>query len=215
MFSKLIRALLGAFGIIEKTKKFTKENNAEFMRSLEPGTIVLTHRKGFIQGGIQGATDSFWCHALIYVGKSTANIVRQVTPSLIHLPEGKLHETVEAQGEGIVISTLEASMTDDDQLVSYTYKLSTLQTIKLLAWLYAQVGKPYGYLTFITELFPNPSDIPVWDPGWICSGLTAVAYKRIDIQTVKKGITPSYATPKDLNDYLEPNLSWSMSKFNW
>jgi hypothetical protein len=219
MFTRLFKALLGAFGVIKKDLKFDTSHNSEFLQSLEAGTIVLTHSKGFLQDGIQGATDSAWCHSLLYVGKTAGAMVRQMFPDLLtnkKIPkDSQFNEIVEAQGGGVQVDNLQKDLGNDIQLVAYTRKLTTVELMKVLYRIYSNVGKPYGYLDFLTELFPNPSDVMFADgKGFICSALTTDAYEPVEI-VAPKGVNPHKVTPGQQNEYLEPNLNWTRVRYNW
>jgi uncharacterized protein YycO len=195
VLSKFLRGLLGMLGIIRKTKAFTTANDPAFLAHLEPGEILLVGPGSqALPDGIAAAEDSFWAHAFIFIGNG---------------------QVIEAEGAGIQQNDMSKYLGSDTQLVGYSMQLTDAQLSTILTWLKAQVGKPYGYLTFLTELFPNPSDIPVSDPGWICSGLCATAYKQAGITVVNQGVNPAQASPKDLNDYLEPNLAFMQTRYNW
>jgi hypothetical protein len=219
MFTRLFKALLGAFGIIKKDLKFDSSHNAEFLKSLEAGTIILTHSKGFLQDGIQGATDSAWCHSLLYVGKTAGAMVRQMFPELLNnkkIPaEAQFNEIVEAQGCGVQVDNLQKDLGDDIQLVAYTRTLTTVELMKVLHRIYSNVGKPYGYLDFLTELFPDPSSVICpSDNGFICSALTTDAYEPVE-RVAKPDINPHRINPGQQNEYLEPNLTWKKTTWNW
>jgi hypothetical protein len=218
MFTKLIRGLLSAFGIIKKTKKFTTANNTAFMQSLAAGTVILTAARdpNFLQKGIQGATDSLWQHALLYVGKTAGSKIRQKFPYLLANPklskDSQYHEIVEAQGEGVIVATLENNLGDNQFMVAYTRQLTEDQLETILHRIYSNIGKPYDILEFIGDAFP---DGLIQNPGnlFVCSSLVANAYLPIE-RIAKKEVDVRKATPKDLNDYLEPNLAWNKTSYN-
>ena len=218
MFTKLIRGILGLLGIMKRSKKFTTVNNAEFMANIEPGEIILVGPGGApLSNGIATAEDGFWSHALIHIGKDWAQRMRINYPYICgNTKVGRDStdaEIIEAEGTGIQIDTLHKY--DGAQLVGFSTKLSDAQLEKLFLWLYKQVGRPYGYLTFLTELYPNPSDIPVKDPGWICSGLCAYDYfSQLGIYLANPKINPAQADPEDLYNGLEPKLLWSRNYLN-
>ncbi len=219
MFTKLIKALLGAFGIIKKTKKFTTVNNKEFLQSLQPGSVVLTCSRGFLQDGIKGATDSYWCHSLLYIGKTAGTMIRNLYPELLgneKIPmESQYNEIVEAQGGGVQVDNLQKNLGDNVQMVAFYRPISTVDLMKVLKRIYSNVGKNYGFLDFLSELFPDPAKVSLGDDnGFICSALTTDAWSPIET-IVKKGIDPHKATPGDQYNYLEPNLKWQMTKYNW
>ena len=62
MFTKLIDALLAAFGITQDKKKpYRSDGNAAFLDAINlPGTVCLIGGDGFVPNGIQGALKSFW-----------------------------------------------------------------------------------------------------------------------------------------------------------
>ena len=196
MFTKLINALLSAFGIVpDKKKKFTTENNPAFLEAIEkPGTICLIGGDGFLPNGIQGATDSFWCHTFVITEKGWC---------------------AEAEANGIERNRVDKYLLPECQMVAYQTDLTPDQLTRLLNWIRAQIGKPYGYLDFLTQLLPDPSAVSPDDKGFICSALAACGYAEIGILIVKSKINPHLASPKDLNDALEPNLKFSMFRFNW
>jgi hypothetical protein len=219
MFTTIIKALLGAFGIIKKTKKYTTENNAEFMRSIDAGAVILTAaiNPNFIQGGIQGATDSIWQHALLYVGKTAGNMMRQLVPVLTQNPlipkEALEHEIIEAQGEGVRVGQLDKNLGDDQQMVCYVRPLTTIELIKILTRMYSLVGRPYDDLEFIGDAFPG---LPIPNPSDLFCCASADVYAYLPVETlVKKGIDVARANPRDINDYLEPNLNWKQTRYNW
>lgn len=222
MFSKLIRALLGAFGIIKRTKKFTTANNAAFMRSLEAGAVIITAAReaNFVQGGIQGATDSFWQHALIYVGKTAGALVRQTFPYLLLNPkipkEAQINEIIEAQGEGVIVSTLDKNFGDSQQMIAYARPISTIELLKILHRAYAAVGRPYDFGEFVGDVLPDGMEdmVPNNADLFVCSTLAIHAWLPIEI-IVKSKVDPKRGTPKDINEYLEPDLKWGQTRYNW
>ena len=231
MFSKLIKALLGAAGIIRKDLKFDSAHNAEFLKSLEPGTIILIHKmipkkttwnsfwNNFLSGGITGATNSAYNHSLLYVGKTAGAMIRQKIPELLNnrkIPaDSQYNEIVEAQGGGVQVDNLQKNLGDDIQMVAYYRPISQSELITILQRIYSNVGKNYGFLDFLSELFPDPSAVNLGDDnGFICSALTTDAWLPIE-QVCKKNINPHKATPGDQNDYLEPNLKWQQTRYNW
>ncbi len=222
MFTKLIRGLLGAFGLIKKTKKFTTENNAAFMRNLEAGQAVLTGAidANFLQGGIQGATDSFWQHGLLYVGKTAATMVRQMYPELLKNPkipaEAQEHEIIEAIAEGITVGQLDKNLGDTQQMVGYARPISTVELMKILYRAYRCVGRPYDILEFAGDAMPDGmQDVIPNDPNlFVCSSFLVNAWIPVEL-LVKKGVDAKRATPKDVNEYLEPNLRWAQTRYNW
>jgi hypothetical protein len=222
MFTKLIKALLGAFGIIRRYKTFKTDNNDEFMKSLSAGEIVLTWsiNANFVQGGIQGATNSIIQHALLYVGYTAANMIRKMHPALLLNPkipkEAQTHEIIEAEGEGVIISTLDKNLGNNTQMVSYSRSLSTIELLKVLFRIYNCVGRPYDVMEFIGDVLPEGLQDTVNNPDslFVCSSLVAHAYEPIE-HIVKDKCDIRRATPRDLNDYLEPNLEWHQSRYNW
>jgi hypothetical protein len=219
MFATFIRALLGAFGIIRKTKKFTTENNVAFMRSLAAGAVICTGARdpNFIQGGIQGATNSFWQHTLIYIGKTAGTMLRQLNPAILANPkvprEAVEHEIIEAQGEGIMVSVLDKNLGDNQQMVCYVRPLTTVELVKILTRAYLDVGKPYDFLEFIGDAFP---DLPIPNPEDLNCCASEVVKCYLPVETIcKKEVDPRRAAPADVNNYLEPNLKWQQTRYNW
>lgn len=219
MFSTFIRALLGAFGIIKKTKKFTTENNLEFMRSLDAGAVICTGaiNANFVQGGIQGATNSFWQHTLIYIGKTAGTIVRQMVPAILANPkvpkEAQEHEIIEAQGEGIIISQLDKDLGDNTQMVAYYRPLTILELAKILAQAYADVGKPYDYAEFLGDAFP---DLPIPNPTELNCCASEVVKCYLPVELIVDGkIDHRRATPADVNNCLAKRFRWKQTKYNW
>jgi len=219
MFATFIRALLGAFGIIKKTKKFTTEHNDEFMQALAPCAVICTSLReaNFIQGGIQGATNSFWGHTLLYVGKTAGEMIRGMFPELTKNPligkEAKTHETIEALAEGIRVSTLDKNLGDNVQMVGYICPITADEMVKILLRAYRDVGKPYDYSEFIGDAFPT---LPIPNPenlNCCASGVTKwwLAVKRI----VSKKVDERKATPADVNNFLHSNLKWEQTRYNW
>lgn len=219
MFATFIRALLGAFGIIKKTKKFTTEHNEEFMQALVPCAVICTSLReaNFIQGGIQGATNSFWGHTLIYVGKTAGNMVRQLVPALKLNPlipdEAQTHETIEALAEGIRVSTLDKNLGDNVQMVGYIRPISTVELIKILTNAYSDVGKPYDYSEFIGDAFPS---LPIPNPEDLncCASGVTKWWSSVD-RIVGKKVDERRATPADVNNFLHSNLKWEQTRYNW
>jgi hypothetical protein len=219
MFTNIIRALLGGLGVIKKTKKFTTKNNYEFLRKLSPASIVLTAARdpNFIQGGIQGATNSFWQHALLYVGKTAGTIVRQMYPKLLLNREisleAKEHEIIEAQGEGIIISKLDKDLGDNTQMVAYIRPITTIELMKILFRMYSNIGKPYDFLEFIGDAFPG---IPISNPDdlFVCSSAVADAWLPVE-RIAKTSVDVRRTTPADLNNYLSSKLKWNQTRYNW
>lgn len=219
MFTRIIRGLLGMFGIIKKTLKFDTSHNEEFLKSLEPGTIILTHGSGYLRGGIQGATDSAFNHALLYTGKTAGAMARQLFPNLLKnkkIPrESQYHEIVEAQGDGIQVDNLQKNLGDDMQLVAFSRVLTTVELMKVLNRIYSNVGKNYGYLDFVSQLFPDPSAVNLGDDkGFICSALCVDAYAPVEDISLKT-VDPQKMTPGQLFELLNKNLNWKKTTYNF
>jgi hypothetical protein len=221
MFTKLINALLGAFGIVKRTKTFTTENNDEFLKSLKSTQIVLTgaYDPNFIQGGIQGATNSFWQHAIIYVGITAANMIRKMYPELLSNPkipkEAITHEIIEASMDGIVVSSLDKYCTDKSQMCGYSREISTVELIKILHRAYSRVGLPYDVGEFAGDALPNGMQdfIPNNKNLFCCASLAAYSWEPVE-RICKKEVDITRVVPGELNDYLEPNKNWSQTKYN-
>jgi hypothetical protein len=220
MFAKLINALLGAFGVIKREKKFDTSHNEQFVQEIPAGAVILTGARhpNFIQGGIQGATDSYWQHAELYVGQTVGQMVRSMFPDLIKnlaIPlEAQQHEIVTAQGEGIKVSTL--NLSDKDAMTAFYRPLSTIELMKILHRIYSNVGKPYDVLEFVGDALPDAmSDIvPNKKDYFCCASLVADAYLPVE-KIVRPKVDITRATPKNLYDYLFPLLFWKMLKYNW
>lgn len=219
MFATFIRALLGAFGIIKKTKKFTTANNAEFMKALAACAVVCTSLReaSFVQGGIQGATNSFWGHTLIYIGKTAGDMIRGMFPELTENPligkEAKTHETIEALAEGIRVSTLDNNLGDNVQMVAYIRPLTADELVKILLRAYRDVGKPYDYAEFIGDAFPT---LPIPNPEDLnCCASGVTKWWQAVARIVSKKVDASRATPADVNNFLHSNLEWQQTKYNW
>ena len=216
MFAKLIRAFLGAFGVIKKTKKFTTVNNDDFLKSLDACAIILTapRHHEFIPGGIQGATDSFWSHAVLYVGKTAGQMLRSIYPRLQDNPaigsESCLHETVEACVDGIIVSKLEKYLDEKTQMVAYSRPISAPELIKILYSAYIHIGKNYDFLEFISHILPCPN--PPND--FVCASYAVNAWAPVE-RIVKPKIEIGKETPRDINDYLAQNLKWKQTRYNW
>ena len=199
MFTKIFQALAAAIGSLfnapERSKPYTTENNAAFMDATKlPGTVCLIGGTGFISRGIQGAEDSFWSHCF---GIS------------------KPDWCIEAEANGICEDPLSNYLNDKNQIVAYQLPLTDDQRTNLLAWVRDKIGKPYDYIAFGEELTPDPSGIPYKGFGYICSALWACAYAAIGVPIVASNIDPRVATPKNINDFLEPNTAAKQFRYNW
>ena len=232
MFTKPIRALLGLLGILRVEKKWTTANNADFNANREPAELVLVGPgdSRFSQGiafsqanDAQGDPGGFWSHLCIHVGEYWARRMRQLLPEILKqrkiepitgrdlgqaIPDEPAEfEIIEAEGGGVQVDTL--NKYNGAQLVGFARPLTDAQIEKLLLWYYQQVGKPYGFVTFLTELFPNPSDIPVNDPGYICSALGCTGYKmQLGIDACDPKIDCRKATPQQTYNWLEQLILW-------
>jgi len=216
MFTTIIHALLGAFGIVKRTKKFTTEHNEEFKRSLESCAVICTGavNAGFVQGGIQGAENSFWQHTFLYIGKTAGEMMRSLYPDIFKKKgPAQLHEIIEAEKEGIVISTLDKYVNPDQQMVAYSRPVSNLEMIKILKQAYSDVGKPYDFLEFIGDAFP---DLPIPNPADLncCASEVTKCWLPVE-KIVRDGVDPRRATPAQVNDCLERNMKWSQTRYNW
>lgn len=215
MFSRLIRAILGGLGIIRKDIKIVVKENPEqdianFLKSLEAGAVVITRstEPNFVQGGIQSVTDSAWQHTLIYIGKTAGEMIRKAQPWLQNNPkiprEAQYHEIIEAQGEGVIVSTLNPGV--KTQMEAYMRPLNLNQLMSILGRAYGTVGLPYDFLEFIGHLvpdgvMPNPADL------FVCSSTVVWDYLPEE-KIVKKGIDPARAWPKHVRNYLNGALHW-------
>lgn len=201
MFANLIRGLLGAFGIIKKDLAFKKTEVEDFVKSLLPGTIILTRKRNpnFVQGGIQGASNSAWQHALVYFGKSAGK-------------QGLLHEIVEAQGEGVIVAQLDKNFGDDNQMVAFTFNLDPREFSILKERVYGQVGKPYDYAEFLQHIlpfFPNPEGLTV------CSSLCTFGMKGMR-RLVPKNVKEENASPGDIFNGCHPQVTaCAETRYNW
>lgn len=226
MFTKLIRGLLGLLGIVKKTEVFTTKDNTEFLATRSPGEIILVGPGNSpLSQGIANAEGNpvdgqggFFSHAALHIGQEWGQKMRQLHPEICNIPGvgnvAAQNEIIEAEGTGIQVDTLAKYTNGNTQLAGFTRNLTDAQLETLFLWAYQQVGKIYGYLTFVTELFPNPSDVPVNDPGYICSGLVATDYRQLSINIVKSGIDSRKADPQDIYDCLEPQLLWGRHFYN-
>ena len=229
---KVIRGILGLVGVIRKTKRFTTGGNADFLSTRSAGEVVLIGPGDqALPNGISAAENGFWAHAFLYIGKEAAEMMRQKYPQILKLrkinpitgaDEGQAipdqacdGEIVEAEGGGIQIDTI--AKYSGGQMVGFYRTLNQDQLERLLLWFYSQVGKPYGFLTFITELAPDPSAVPmpIKDPGRICSGYDASGFWNVlGWPLARPEIKPDRASPCDLYNGLEPQLFWSRHFYN-
>ena len=220
-----IRSLLGLLGIIKKTLKFDTSHNNEFKRSISVCAIVLTHTIDSPLGdAIDAATDkgeptdedAAWSHSQIYVGKTWGKIIRSLVPSFLLNPkipkEPVDNEILEAQGDGIKVSSLDLG-NDKVQMVAYQRPLTFLETVRILTRAYLNVGKPYGYLDFIANAFPD-AGIPNVDPGFICSAYTSDAWLPVE-RLANQGIELWKENPNQQNDYLKFALKFQKLMWNW
>lgn len=215
MFSRIIRAILGGLGIIRKDIKIivreTPEKDiAAFLKTIEAGAVIITRstEPNFVQGGISAATDSAWQHALIYVGKTAGAMIRKTRPRLMGNPkipkDARYHEIIEAQGEGVIVSTLNPG--PKTQMEAYMRPLDLNQLITVLERAYSIVGRPYDFAEFLGHiapdgLIPNPTDL------FVCS--SAVVWEYLPIETiVKKNVDPAKAWPKHVRRFLNGALHW-------
>ena len=217
MFATFIRGLLGLLGLIKKTKKFDTSHNNDFKKALNTCTIILTHTVDSpLDNAIDAGSNSCWSHSQLYVGQSWGNMIRKLVPALLLNPkipkESVLNEIVEAQGDGVKISSLDLG-NEKVQMVAYQRELTFIETVKILTRIYLNVGKTYGYLDFIANTFPL-LPIPNIDPGYICSALTTDAWLPVE-RIAKPNIELWKITPGQQNDYLEPNLKFHKLTWNW
>lgn len=183
MFAPFIRAILGAIGIVKKEVKFKKTDQEEFLKSLLPGTIILTRKinNDWIGNGIQGASNSAWQHTLGYFGKSAGQ-------------KGLLHEIVEANPGGVEIQQLDKYLNDNTQMIAFTFDLDPREFSIVKERVYSMVGKGYDYAEFLKHIIPvipNPEDKVV------CSTLYTFGYNGIR-NIVLKSVDPKFATPGDI-----------------
>ena len=215
MFSRFIRAILGGLGIIRKDIKIVIKENpkadiAAFLETIEAGAVMVTRstEPNFVQGGIQSTTQSAWQHCLLYVGMTAGEMIRKTRPQLMEnskIPkDAQYHEIIEAQGKGIIVSTLNTNK--QTQIEAYIRPLDLNQLITVLERAYSIVGKPYDIAEFVGHLFPdgvipNPKDL------FVCSSAVVWEYLPVE-KIVKKNIDPGRAWPKHVRNFLNSALHW-------
>ena len=200
MLNTMVRAVLGGIGVINKTLHFKKTQKKEFLRSLPPGTIILTRalKPDFFQGAIQAVTRSAWQHVLIYFGQSNGK-------------KGIRHEIVEAISQGVKISSLDKYLTEDTQMEAWARPLTSQELEQIKTRAYSQVGKPYDYAEFISFVLPF---IPDPDDLMICSSLCYYAYEPVELLQLKAKKSKQIS-PRDLRDYFIAASQWTAKRFNW
>lgn len=203
MFSKLIRGLLGFFGLIEKTLVFKKSDFNEFARSLAPGSIICLHKRQHCDGltdGIEAASNSAYSHVLNYLGQSSGF-------------EGILHEIIEEIAEGFKCQSLDKYNSDDYQLIAFIFPITPREFMLLRASFAKWKDTPYDIQGIVHQAIPIIPDDPTKK---YCSNVTTQCWmiENHIRDIVKKNVNPLDATPGDIFNGCYPNLECKITRFN-
>jgi hypothetical protein len=240
----LIKGLLGGAGVLQQNVPYKKTDFESFAKDLTPGSVVLTRDRtpGFFGGGIQAVTGSPWQHALLYIGKSTGEMMRDEFPELcgprhfifqgnktplFNLPQSVfMREALEASWK-VSILTLDKYNSDDNQLLAYSRALTAQQLKQVLFRAYLLYGMPYDIQEIASHVLPvaNPAawNFPIkiitnageYDAEFLtCASLVSYAYRPVEIISGEK-VNTSNATPGGVAKALAKKDWWSTKRFNF
>lgn len=217
-FDQFINSQVGGIGALVgsyRTKPFSTSQNDKFVPALKPGTVILQGpvKPDYVSGGIQGATDSFWTHCLLYAGQEGAELVREKRRNL---PSIVQHEFIEATMPKCRIGALATDYLNDKlQMIAFIPPDLTEETLfKILDYAYSRVGTDYNIAKIEAAAFPY------FQPGFnprlhYCSSLCATAYCKGCLSIVPYTVSPAVATPKDIYTELYPRQDWKIAKWNY
>lgn len=224
-----IDSQIGAFGLKTRTKVYTEKDNAAFLDALRPGAIILQGpvKTNYVSGGIQGATDSFWTHTLIYAGHQGGKMIREDFPELMtrkHYPIPKTvdrHEIVEAIFPRCRIGSMTEYLNENlkyndrvQQIAFILLDLTVEQLIKTLYYAYSRNGTKYDVSEIAHDAFPalQITNHP-WHHG--CSSLGATSFAVGGRSVIPADVSPVEAWPKDFWTKLYPEKNVRIAKYNW
>lgn len=217
---RLIKALLGAFGLVHYQKPYKESATYDkFVEScqacIRPNEYVVSFiltcdiTPEFMSGGISGATESGWQHALTCLW-DCGRYKRK-------------DEIVESQAV-VEVNELAKYNRSDIQMAAFSVSLNWDEFRKLRDRLYSQLGKPYdiaeflGYIRGIFKVIPNPKDLHV------CSTLTTYGAHEIkhrwfgvyrNLRLLKKNQDWQECTPSDIWNGCYPQFSYRFSSFHF
>lgn len=227
IFDGLIKGLFGGFsGMVKvgRSKPWDDTHNGVFLSSLKPGTVVLqgpTNKNlNFISGGIQGATNSFWTHVLIYAGSEGGKLIRdswrpknklplyynEKTKELERKPFPVLteHEFVEATLPIVRIGDLEKDYCNDTvQQIAFIMELTKTELLIMLDYAYSRVGVDYDVTEIVSDMLPA-LQIKHHKNLHGCSSLVASAYANAGRCITPIDVAPAAAFPSHIYQTLYP-----------
>lgn len=206
-----INAVLGNY----RRKKFNDKDNHLFLKALKPGTVILQGpvQANFVSGGIQGATDSFWTHAIVYAGDKGAELIRQTRQDL---PPIVPHEFVEATYPLCRIGNLEKDYCYNlvQQIAFIFNDIPENKLIKILDYAYSRVGTKYDVSEIVRDMLPA-FQIKHHAKLHGCSSLVASSFCMGGLSVTPHTVAPATAFPSHIYKTLYPRMDLDIAKWNY
>ena len=199
MFADLLRGLWYGLGLGKKTKKFVDTDEEKFLKEIPDGQIFVfltaDRTPDFLQGGIQGASKSFWQHAGI--GIKRGNDV-EIIESLTTITKDKIQKYLH----------------NDNQMILFFSPIS--KTDSIAAWNRActKEGQIYDYIELVGHLLPDDVFKVINNPELYTCGVYSAWTLRPWYRIVKQKIDPDRCTPGDIYNCLYPKKEVAIIKYN-
>lgn len=219
---------LGAmlFGV-QRTLPFDKKHNDAFVPFLKryPLVIVLQGpapgKANYISGGIQGATKSFWTHALLMGCKEAQYAVRDKFSYLCTrlnypIPCNPFElEFAEATYPRCQVAAYgDHYLNDNVQSLAFGFPdVKVSQVVDILRYAYSKHGRNYDTKEILADAFP---DLSLSHPKTFhgCSSLVATACTYGNMAVVGPDVAPYMAWPSHIREWLYPQKEIKIAKWN-
>jgi hypothetical protein len=216
---------IGALFGMHRTFKFDTSRNDLFLSFVKKNklTIILQApvHANYVSGGIQGATNSIWTHALIMGNEEIIKLLRMRHPELLK------HETYPLSLEAAALEFAEATYPKcrigslfeylDESVFQIAFgfnEISTDNVIKILRYAYSRNGMKYDISEILHDVMPN---LNIRHNARLhgCSSLVATACNMGMLAVVPYDV-PSYAaSPGDIYRRLYPSANIQIAKWNY
>lgn len=238
---KFLRSLIGGIGLIDYDKKcpFVSDdflNAEEFYKQLKPGDIIFSrrHKKaklkpGFLDRGIQAATDFQWPHVFLYVGGEWASRARDFFPeffepkelifsksknefNIYSPPDACKHEIIDAQ-EILTTRDINSYFENQEQLAVWRRPLEDLEILSIFKNAYSTLGSLYDVLEIGKHLF---FFLPNSKKKYVCSTDVVAAYEQVEKIINPSNPDISMQSPRDMWEYFDSHPHWKLCvKIGW
>lgn len=201
MLGKFFRSLWFGLGFGKKIKKYVNSDEKKILEDIPEGEIFIgltsDRTPSFLQGGIQGATNSFWQHA--FVGKKNDKNEVEIIESLLQVEKNEL----------------EKYLNDDTQMILFFLPITKNESTMIWKKAETQIGKPYDVAEFLGHLLPDDIANTINSPNFfVCSTLCVFATFGF-YEIIRRNINPQKAAPGDIYNGLYPQKKVKTIKYNF